>query len=116
MPCSTRHSAFRVLQPAIDHAQRSAIALPADTEHTASQASNDAVAYEFTAAAGNTCLIEIEQRGLDFIVTLANPSGAALPYNSPLKRDGIELVLVENAFAGTYRVTVESRDATRAAM
>jgi CHAT domain-containing protein/tetratricopeptide (TPR) repeat protein len=84
--------------------------VPASATHNVEQP----VTYVFDAEAGRTYLIVVEQQGLDFVVTVESPEGSSRSYNSPLKRDERELVLLETATAGLYRITVDSNEPTRA--
>jgi CHAT domain-containing protein len=76
--------------------------------------SGDPASYVFRAQEGKTYLVAVEQNGLDFIVTVTDPAGAKRSYNTPLKRDERELVLIENAHAGAYSVSVVSEELTDA--
>jgi len=62
----------------------------------------------FTAHAGRTYTIELEQDGLDYILIVEDPAGESHEYNSPLLRDERELVLLENTLAGAYQISVRS--------
>jgi len=77
------------------------------------QAARERKSYEFTATAGQTYVIEVDQQGLDFIVTVAAPAGVERAYNSPLERDGQEIALFD-AVSGTYVITVHSVEPTDA--
>lgn len=85
-----------------------------ETKHSDEQRSGDRASYRFRAERGAAYLIEIEQQGLDFIVTVSDPSGTRRSYDTPLKRDERELVFIENADAGTYGVSVASEELTDA--
>jgi CHAT domain-containing protein len=72
------------------------------------------ISYRFAARPGDTYLIEVSQQGLDFIVTVESPDGTAESYNSPLRRDEREFVLLESAAMGDYRVIISSKEQTHA--
>jgi CHAT domain-containing protein/tetratricopeptide (TPR) repeat protein len=93
---------------------RDPVALPLDATLGAPQGADDVVAYAFDAAPGETYLIEVEQQGLDFIVVVKSPDGSSRSYDSPLKRDAMELVLLEDAAAGSYQIVVRSDEPTSA--
>ena len=90
------------------------VALPLDATLGELQGADDVVAYAFDARPGETYLIEVEQRGLDFIVAVKSPDGRSRSYDSPLKRDGTELMLLEDVAGGSYRVVVSSNEPTSA--
>lgn len=81
---------------------------------TASQRADEAAEYVIDARAGSVYLLRVEQRGLDLIVSVESPDGVATSYNSPLLRDGPEVVLLEAASTGAWRVTVHSEEHTGA--
>jgi CHAT domain-containing protein/Tfp pilus assembly protein PilF len=81
---------------------------------TRSQRADEPLAYAFDAQRGQTLLIEVEQHGLDVIVSVQEPSGEIKRFNSPLLRSESEVVLVDDAIAGRYRVTVVSEEPTNA--
>jgi CHAT domain-containing protein/tetratricopeptide (TPR) repeat protein len=82
---------------------------------SASQSANTSVVYVFDAQQGETYLIEVEQHGLDFVVTVEGSDGRTRSFNSPLKRDENEVVLLENTQGGAYRITLSSEELTDAA-
>jgi CHAT domain-containing protein/tetratricopeptide (TPR) repeat protein len=71
------------------------------------------VTYTFDARAGKTYLIEVDQHGLDFTVTV-DGAGVSRSYNSPLKRDEPEFVVIDAAQDETYRVTLAAEEPTDA--
>ncbi len=75
---------------------------------------DEPIAYVFDAAEGQTYLIQVDQEGLDFIVTVRAPDYATRSFDSPLFRDEEELVLVEDAVGGHYWITVYSEEPTGA--
>jgi CHAT domain-containing protein len=80
---------------------------------SAAQRAGEIVGYTFDARAGSKYLIELAQRGLDFTVTVEG-GGGARSYNSPLKRDETELVIVEAAQDERFLVTVAAHELTDA--
>jgi CHAT domain-containing protein len=70
--------------------------------------------YFFEAENDGTYLIEVDQRGLDFIVTLESPDTSEQSYNSPLSRDEREFVLAERVSAGRYQISIHSDEYTGA--
>lgn len=80
----------------------------------ASQRANETATYTFDAERGRTYLIEVEQQSLDLIVTVERPDGARESFDSPTRREGTELVLLERAEPGTYRVILGSEEYTGA--
>ena len=82
---------------------------------TATQSADERFKYLFEAEAGKTYLIEVDQQGLDFIVSVDDPAGNRHSFNSPLLRDEREFVLIENAAAGTYVIDISCDEYTGAA-
>jgi CHAT domain-containing protein/tetratricopeptide (TPR) repeat protein len=109
--CTLSVSAPSHAQDAID---ASVVILADGVPVTRSQHADEPLVYAFNAQHGQTLLIEVEQQGLDVIVSVQAPSGDVLRFNSPLQRSESELVLVEDAVAGRYRVTVVSEEPTNA--
>ena len=70
---------------------------------TRSQRANEPLHYLIDARRGQTLLIEVEQRGLDVVVSVESPVGEIRRFNSPLFRDESELVLIDDTYAGRYR-------------
>lgn len=91
------------------------IALREGRAVTTSQRAGQRSSFVFEAAAGETYLIELQQLGLDFIVTVNEPLSGARSYDSPLLRDERDLVLLENTAPGAYVLTVHSEEHTGAA-
>lgn len=82
---------------------------------SATQRADEAFAYVFEAAADKTYLLELEQDGLDFVLTVETRDGSKKTYSSPLRRDEREYVVLGPATAGTeYRITVSSDEFTGA--
>jgi CHAT domain-containing protein len=107
--------------PAIAFAQATAPATSSPTPLVvgvtlnAAQRADETAAYSFAAEAGRTYSIEIDQRqSLDLIVTVERPGGASESFNSPSRREGTELVLIERAPPGTYHVILRSEEYTGA--
>ena len=61
--------------------------LSVDETASATQRADETVTYLLAAHAGDSYLIEVEQRGLDLILTVEAPNGSTQSYNSPLLRD-----------------------------
>ena len=108
--------------PAIAFGQAAAPAASAPTTLnlgatvTDAQRADEMRTYGFRAEAGRTYLIEIEQQSsLDLVVTVESPDGASESFDSPVQREGSELVLLERAQPGAYRVTLRSEEYTGAA-
>lgn len=70
--------------------------------------------YELAAAADRIYLLELEQDGLDFVVDVDDAAGRSRRYNSPLRRDETEIVLIESGRSAPYRISVFSEDSTYA--
>lgn len=66
----------------------------------------------FNAEADKTYLIEIDQGGLDLVVTIEGDSAEAGTYNSPLFRDESELVLIKTNNALPYRLILSCEENT----
>lgn len=109
--CTLSVSTLSHGQEALD---ASVVVLTAGVPVTRSQHADEPLVYAFDAQRGQALLIEVEQRGLDVIVSVQAPSGDVLRFNSPLQRSESELVLVDDATAGRYRVTVASEEPTNA--
>src|SRR5690606_17787021 len=71
--------------------------------------------HVFAADGGESYAIELEQDGLDYVLIVEDPAGESHEYNSPLLRDERELVLLENAKPGDYRISVRSDEHSGAA-
>ena len=81
---------------------------------TAAQRADDTATYSFVAENARTYLIEVEQKSLDLIVTVERPDGTSESFDSPTRREGTELVLLEHPASGTYRVILRSEEHTGA--
>ncbi|HSC16241.1 MAG TPA: CHAT domain-containing protein [Gammaproteobacteria bacterium] len=95
--------------PAIAFAQATASAatpLTFGVTLSATQRANETATYSFAAEQRHTYLIEVEQQSLDLIVTVERPDGASEAFNSPARREGDELVLLELTNPGTHIVTL----------
>lgn len=80
-----------------------------------SQRADETKTYGFATDEGRAYLIEIDQQeSLDLIVTVESPGGASESFDAPSRRVGSELVLLERAEPGTYRVTLSSEEYTGA--
>jgi len=89
-------------------------ALSIDEKATATQRADETVTYSLAARAGDSYLIEVEQRGLDLIVTVEAPNGSTQSYNSPLLRDEREYAVFDAGVAGDYRISIASNELTNA--
>ena len=78
------------------------------------QRANEPLHYLIEALRGQTLLIEVEQLGLDVVVSVESPVGEIRRFNSPLFRDESVLVLIDDTYAGRYRLTVMSEEPTNA--
>ncbi len=90
------------------------IPLSLDQSSSATQRADDPIVYRFAARADESYLIEVDQRGLDLLVTVAAPDGSAQSYNSPLRRDEREYALLDASMSGDYRITISSNELTHA--
>jgi CHAT domain-containing protein/tetratricopeptide (TPR) repeat protein len=80
----------------------------------ASQRADETATYSFVAEGGRIYLVEVEQQSLDLIVTVEGPDGASESFDSPLRRDGTEFILLQLTQPGTHRVTLRSEEYTGA--
>jgi CHAT domain-containing protein/tetratricopeptide (TPR) repeat protein len=80
----------------------------------AAQRADETATYSFIAEQARNYLIEVEQQSLDLIVTLEGPDGASQAFDSPTRREGTEIVMLERADPGTYRVILRSEEHTGA--
>lgn len=100
---------------AVAQAERAPILLTVDQHaEAASQRADERVVYRFAARAGESYFIQLDQRGLDVIVTVAAPNGTEQSYNSPLMRDEREYVVLDAAVAGDYQIIITSNELTNA--
>jgi hypothetical protein len=89
--------------------------IPVDEGRTTVQRAGTVVDYLFTAPADGIYVIELTQSGLDFSITVTSPEAGSRKFNSPLRRDERELVLVETTVGDVHRITVSSDEPTNAA-
>jgi tetratricopeptide (TPR) repeat protein len=101
-------------QPAAPATSSSSTQLTFGVTLNASQRAGDTFTYAFAADEGRTYLIEVKQDSLDLIVTVQGPSGASEAFNSPARREGDELILLERTDPGTYIVELRSEEHTGA--
>ena len=80
----------------------------------AAQRADESAAYSFEAEDPRTYLIEVEQQSLDLVVTVEGPDGTSESFDSPARREGTEIVLLERVEPGTYRVVLSSEEHTGA--
>lgn len=78
------------------------------------RAAGKPVTRRFEAEPGRIYLIELRQSGLDFKVKVAAPDATIQIFNSPLRRDEREFILLEPETSGDYRVTVYADEPTSA--
>jgi len=103
------------LMSAQSHAlQNSPILLTLGQPHVSEQRADITAAFEFSAAEGESYLIDVQQNGLDLNVVLRSPDGEIRRFNSPLLRDDRETILLEDATAGLYGIELSSREFTNA--
>ena len=72
------------------------------------------VLYSLSAESGEIYLLSVLQEGLDFIVFVRHPDGSKESFNTPLRRDGYEYVIIDTQVSGDYVVTIDSKDPTYA--
>jgi CHAT domain-containing protein/tetratricopeptide (TPR) repeat protein len=85
-----------------------------DEIHTQDLHADDLLSFEFAADANKFYLIEVDQGGLDLVVTVAKPSGESTSFNSPLIRNETELVLIESTENSLFTITLLSNEYTGA--
>ena len=85
-----------------------------DEIHAQDLHANDLLSFEFAADANKFYLIEVDQGGLDLVVTVADPSGISTSFNSPLYRNESELVLIEPTESDLFTITLLSNEYTGA--
>ena len=71
---------------------------------TRSQRANEPLHYLIDAQRGQTLLLEVEQLGLDVVVSVESPVGEIRRFDSPLFRDESVLVLIDDTHAGRYKI------------
>ncbi|HEX3531013.1 MAG TPA: CHAT domain-containing tetratricopeptide repeat protein [Thermoanaerobaculia bacterium] len=72
-------------------------------------AAGETQAFDVELAAGRPYRLAVEQRGIHLAVDVHGPDGASLAaVDSPLDRWGVELILLQPATAGTYRIEVRA--------
>jgi len=85
-----------------------------DEIHAQDLNANDLLSFEFAADANKFYLIEVDQGGLDLVVTVTDPSGEPTSFNSPLLRNETELVLIGPTESGLFTITLLSNEYTGA--
>jgi CHAT domain-containing protein len=90
------------------------IAIQENQRLSATQRADEPVVYEFSAVGGRAYLIEVDQEGLDFVVSVVDPAGVERSYNSPLRRDGAEFVVLDAAHPGRHLIILNSEEFTGA--
>jgi CHAT domain-containing protein len=83
-------------------------------EQQQSQHASQQFTYLFHAIEEHPFLIQVDQGGLDFIISVESPDGSRHAYNTPLERDEREVVLIENPQSGEYLISLESKEITDA--
>jgi CHAT domain-containing protein/tetratricopeptide (TPR) repeat protein len=81
---------------------------------SAVQHATDHFSYDVDVGGPGAYLLRVEQRGLDLIVSVETPAGAATSFNSPLFRDASEWAVLDSG-PGRYRVNLRSEEHTGAA-
>jgi CHAT domain-containing protein len=81
---------------------------------SAIQGAGHPISYLFKAQPGEAYIVELTQEGLDFMITVESPGGLSQTFNSPLRRDEREFVLLKPQTPGNYRITVTSEEPTNA--
>ncbi|MDH3545498.1 MAG: CHAT domain-containing protein [Gammaproteobacteria bacterium] len=97
-----------------DSAAGDAIAIQLNETRGDIQGAEESITYLFNGRLGDIYVIELVQSGLDFLVTVEGPDGTSQSFNSPLRRDEREFVLLEPKVSGDYRITVDSEESTNA--
>jgi len=85
-----------------------------NSTHSQDLVANQTLSFEFAAQANKSYLIEVDQGGLDLVVTVADPAGKSTAFNSPLLRDESELVFIETDEAGIFTISLLSNEYTGA--
>jgi len=75
---------------------------------SASHSADEQTHYELRASAGRRYLIEVEQFGVDLILSIVVPGGQTREFNSPLHRKESDIVLLDLIEAGTIEITLRS--------
>ena len=87
-----------------------AIALQQDIPHRETLGTGQPLEFMFEAIAGSSYLVEVDQGGLDLVLTIHPPAGASQTFNSPLFRDESELAVLEASENGFYTLVLESHE------
>jgi tetratricopeptide (TPR) repeat protein len=78
--------------------------------HQESLGTGQPLAFAFEALAGTSYLVEVDQGGLDLVLTIQSPAGVSQSFNSPLLRDESELAIFDAAEKGRYTLVLESHE------
>jgi CHAT domain-containing protein len=105
---------FSIACASDDTATDKPLPISLDEIHTQDLHANDLLSFGFAADANKFYLIEVDQGGLDLVVTVAEPSGVSTSFNSPLLRNETELVLIEPTESGLFTITLLSNEYTGA--
>jgi len=91
-----------------------AVPLNQDEPHRQIVKADQPLLLEFKVETGKSYLLEIDQGGLDLVVTIRTPDGSSASYDTPLFRDESELVLLDATATGITQVTLVSNEYTGA--
>ena len=97
---------FSIACASADAATDKPLPISPDELHAQDLRANDLLSFEFAADANKFYLIEVDQGGLDLVVTVADPSGISTSFNSPLYRNESELVLIEPTESDLFTITI----------
>jgi len=91
-----------------------AFALMSGQIHTQDLSASQALSFVVETEANKSYLIEVDQGGLDLIVTVESSDGISRVYNSPLLRDESELVLIDAVQTAPLLISLTSNEHTGA--
>src|SRR5210317_402746 len=78
--------------------------------HQESLGAGQSLEFVFEASAGTSYLVEVDQGGLDLVLTIQSPAGASRSFNTPLFRDESELAILDANQNGIYTLFLESHE------
>ncbi len=81
---------------------------------TGHMGATESPSYSTSLDAGRAYLLEVQQNGLDLIVTAQGPDQKSSTFNSPLMRESSELVLLEPEITGSWLFRLHSTEYTGA--
>lgn len=93
------------LQPAV---------LVVNEPRAGSMGASDIHSYQVSLVASGAYVLNLEQRGLDFVVSLEQPNGTTDDFNSPMLRQESERLLIEPATTGVYTIRLTCDEYTGA--